>query len=219
MYRSTSRPHLSPLAPGVGIVSKSFQPPDQSPWRPPMLLCPMLIGALPFSCQRWNHAAAGRHFTTIVRNQCAPVHVHGILAAYRCKQWVLAQGWRISLGTVGVERWWWNTQQRAINKCRSHSTESTVNLLLILRWIYVNRRRLHGTKRGDDATETWQGIALDAVAQALVADDTWDVPLAKAYGSPFAAVVGDSEVCRIYGASSSCFPPCQAAKQNNTKRN
>ena len=49
--------------------------------------------------------AAGAAFTDAVIEQTMNVRVHSILAAYRIKAWVDANGFKISFGTIGTERY------------------------------------------------------------------------------------------------------------------
>ena len=68
--------------------------------------------------------------------------MHGIMAAFRMKAWAHSNGWQISLGTIGVERFWRNIQRMARNKGRSGSNPQTINLILLLRWLRNIQSRL-----------------------------------------------------------------------------
>ena len=68
-------------------------------------------------------------------HQCDSLTLRGLVASYRAKLWCLANGWAISLGTVGVERLWRNYQRRARNRARSCAAPDSVNLLLLFRWL------------------------------------------------------------------------------------
>ena len=95
--------------------------------------------------------AAGKEFAAACARQCEDVTVHGLLAAFRSKAWVLAQGWSVSLGTVGVERLWRNLQRMARNHGRGRASVRTVNLLLLLRWIRSVHARLVGAGHGQES--------------------------------------------------------------------
>ena len=95
--------------------------------------------------------AAGAEFAAACERQCEDVTVHGLLAAFRSKAWVLAKGWSVSLGTAGVERLWRNLQRMARNHGRGRASVRTVNLLLLLRWIRSVHARLVGAGHGQES--------------------------------------------------------------------
>ena len=56
-----------------------------------------------------SKVAGGHKFAKAVQLQQKPLIVHGLMAAHEAKRWCVSQGYNISLGTVGVERFWRNT--------------------------------------------------------------------------------------------------------------
>ncbi|CAJ1393591.1 unnamed protein product [Effrenium voratum] len=82
-----------------------------------------------------SKVAGGHNFAKAVQLQQKPLIVRGLMAAHEAKRWCVSQGYNISLGTVGVERFWRNMQRMSRNLARSQGSEETVYLVSVERWL------------------------------------------------------------------------------------
>ena len=113
--------------------------------------------------------AAGYRFATVVGNQMADVVLNGIYSSYRCKLWAMEQRRSVSLGTVGKERDWRNKQRRARNKARSRADVSTLNMLVVIRWVQeVSARASDWRARRRKARARLGGVARRGFARRLL---------------------------------------------------
>jgi hypothetical protein len=131
-----------------------------------------------------NVPAGGPAFDKAVQLQCRTVTVNGLLAAYRGKDWALRQGFRVSLGTVGAERFWRNMQRMARNKGRSCADVITINLLVLVRWLKeIQTRSLQRTagcnSMMDAAGLSWLSAASERFADVVLRGPAADAPLSE----------------------------------------
>ena len=92
----------------------------------------------------------------------------------------------VSLGTIGTERLWRNTQRAARNKGRSMADLDTVNLLSVCRWlVQVSMRLASGHRRRRCIAECRPDRARDRelhaawLACTLLGADVADAPLSS----------------------------------------
>ena len=143
-------------------------------------------------------------FLDAVEEQCKEVHIHGLLAAFRIKAWAHANGFSISLGSVGTERFWRNLQRMARNKGRSRASNRSVHLLVLLRWIRLMQARfLRMTEsppgERSAAFRAQRLLANEKLSAALVGDFHAKAPLACS-GSRSASLgaLSESEIGKVY---------------------
>ena len=161
---------------------------------------------------RCRTPAAAAEFSDACNRQSEDVIVHGLLAAFRSKAWVLARGWSVSLGTVGVERLWRNLQRMARNKARSRASVQTVNLLLLLRWARSAHARLLASGHGVDSDCRWRnaflheqyGLAWGRLSGALLGGSMApeERPLAST-GASREVPLREDQIGRVYEAFTS----------------
>ena len=149
-------------------------------------------------------APAGQTQTLdVFAEQCKDVHVNGLLAAFRIKAWAHANGFEISLGQVGTERLWKNTQRQARNKGRSRASLAIIDALLLQQWMRLVQARLlnlFGGRPHANAAHLAQLIlAKEKLAAALSGEGLTKAPLAHALGSP-TLHLSEGEVGRVYSA-------------------
>ena len=134
-------------------------------------------------------------FHHTVCTQCANVTVNGLLAAFRSKAWVHAKGWFVSLGTIGTERMWRNTNRMTRNKGRSHASLDTVNDVLIRRWLQTLQGRMllpESRSRHENVAYTAQhALSCERLAGAL----SW-----TAAGANRNRCEAEDQFAHIYGA-------------------
>ena len=132
-------------------------------------------------------SAAGCTFANVMDNQVSDIVINGLYASYRCKLWVMEQQRKISLGTVGKERDWRNKQRRNRNKSRSRADVSTLNMLVLIRYVQeVAARAADGRCRAvcgkaDSGRYKEQELALatEQLAMAMLHGRKSGAPLAQ----------------------------------------
>ena len=153
--------------------------------------------------------AAGPEFKRACLRQSEDIIVNGLLAAFRTKAWVLAEGWSVSLGTVGVERLWRNLQRMARNKARSRASVQTVNLVLLFRWCRSVHARLLAEGHGVDSDCLWRnayfheqyGLAWGRLSACLLGGSMApeEYPLSVA-GASQESAIREGGIGRVYEA-------------------
>ena len=131
--------------------------------------------------------AAASAFEKAIRIQSSDVTVHGLLGAFRIKAWVHARGWSISLGTIGIERWWRSFQRMIRNRSRSRACLDTVNVIIVQRWVRALQARAltPGCRHRwrDVAYEAQHSLAAERLAAALLQDTAWEEAPLEASGA------------------------------------
>ena len=129
-----------------------------------------------------------KRFQDAMAEQCKPVHVHGLIAAFRKKAWANAHGFSIRLGTVGVERLWRNLIRQARTKGRAHANVNTIDVIVLSRWIRLMQSRFLRFYHEDGDANS------DNLAQLLLSKEKLTIALS-----------GERE-CKKPLATSGCVP-------------